>query len=788
MQLARFRPGTTVRIRGERWRVTRLTCHARTAILDAAGADASNRGTQASFLLPAEHVDPVPPLVRPRWVGASRWRRIARATLGLAVPTFDALRTAACAQIALIPYQLEPALAYARGLGTRMLIADDVGLGKTIQAGLVAAEVLSRHADGRVLIVTPASLREQWAAELDAKFGLRPAVLDARTAGGPHARALTNPWSLHPVVITSIDFVKRSEVLRGLEPLVWDLAVFDEAHTLCGASERAAAAEGIARRSRCVLLLSATPHSGDDAAFARLCRLGMLARDRLLVFRRTRGDAGLPTGRRTRLLRVGPSPAEAAMHRALLQYVRRVWDASGPGAPPRLAMAVLLKRACSGASALARSLERRIRLLTASGSTDAEQFALPFDAADDAEPVSILGARGLPGLADECSRLDALLHLALAAAHRETKVEALRRLLRRARQPALVFTEYRDTLDHLVRAVHLRSVQVHGGLTSSERRDAVRAFTHGDVPLLFATDAASEGLNLQRRCRLVITLELPWTPARLEQRIGRVDRIGQRERVHAIHLVGAGTAEEQIVSRLTARESRARAWTSWQRRAMDEDVASLIVDGAPSPSRPETAGETLDDSLILFPDLRGDAAEEAARLATARALLGKPHEQPPDRPVMAMLPGREGRSLCVCAHVPFVDHADRVLWSIVAGVEIPAWPQGAGRAGEAPTAALCAHLTAGSPPVVKARASAARWVSLSLTRERAVGDDLERQRGRLAAFQPGLFDRRAERHSAARSAELDAALRRCRERVEALETLRDGLPGTPEPVFILLRR
>src|SRR5438132_485118 len=121
--------------------------------------------------------------------------------------------------------------------------------------------------------------------------------------------------------------------------------------------------------------------------------------------------------------------------------------------------------------------------------------------------------------------------------------------------PAVIFTEYRDTLFTLESAIQRmrRLAVLHGGLTRQQRRTAIEAFNNGAADVLLATDAGSEGLNLQRRCRLVVNLELPWNPIRLEQRIGRVDRLGQSRTVHAINLFAHDTAESVVLARLVRR-------------------------------------------------------------------------------------------------------------------------------------------------------------------------------------------------------------------------------------------
>jgi superfamily II DNA/RNA helicase len=166
------------------------------------------------------------------------------------------------------------------------------------------------------------------------------------------------------------------------------------------------------------------------------------------------------------------------------------------------------------------------------------------------------------GLADrqhERCLLGALLAAAQDAATGETKLVYLTRLLGRTREPVVVFTEYRDTLLHVRRAMLRPTAILHGGLRREERADVLRIFGSTPGIVLLATDAAAEGLNLHHRCRMVVNLELPWNPSRLEQRIGRVDRIGQQRVVHAFHLVATELGETAVLDRLRARIAVAAA-------------------------------------------------------------------------------------------------------------------------------------------------------------------------------------------------------------------------------------
>jgi SNF2 family DNA or RNA helicase len=536
-------------------------------------------GLVRRILVPFDRLEPIARRTRPRTVRAAAWRRACRALIAADGPP-GSLRAARSARIDLLPHQLEPAMAILRGLGPRILLADEVGLGKTIQAGLIASELLARGAIDRVLVLTPPGLRDQWLQELADRF-----AIDATGADGHVLRQLAatlpigiNPWHTLTAAVASIDYVKRPEVLPAAASRPWDLVIVDEAHACAADSDRRAAAHALAAGAPYVLLLSATPHNGDREAFAALCAIGDVAAEPesteaaaeatgppLLVFRRTRADAGLGTPRRVHIVRVRTSSHEARMH-ALLSRYRDAVCAEGreAGVDAWLALSVLHKRALSSAWSLARSLERRLAMLAAEERTIAAQMELPLGdpqgeliAAD--EMPSWPADLRLANPARERALLSSLHRCARSAAAAETKIAALVTLLRRARQPAVVFTEYRDTLQHVRDSLRRPALVLHGGLTREQRSAVLAAFARDPCGLLLATDAAAEGLNLHHHCRLVVNLELPWNPMRLEQRIGRVDRIGQRRAVHAFHLVAVGTGETRLLARLRARVATARA-------------------------------------------------------------------------------------------------------------------------------------------------------------------------------------------------------------------------------------
>ena len=213
---------------------------------------------------------------------------------------------------------------------------------------------------------------------------------------------------------------------------------------------------------------------------------------------------------------------------------------------------------------------------------------------DDGPPDSAIGASGLSDVALERACLEGIRTVAERAARDESKLALLRRFLSRTAEPMIIFTEYRDTLMQLAGMVsRLRPVlQLHGGMTPGERASVQRAFNESGTVLL-ATDAASEGLNLHERCRLVVHFELPWTPARLEQRTGRVDRLGQARRVHEVLLVARHTSERLVLAPLLKRSriAAARGGPSARMASLTEsNVAGAVMAGV----------DVLDEARLSF--------------------------------------------------------------------------------------------------------------------------------------------------------------------------------------------
>jgi superfamily II DNA/RNA helicase len=320
---------------------------------------------------------------------------------------------------------------------------------------------------------------------------------------------------------------------------------------------------------------------------------------------------------------------------------------------------------------------------------------------------------------------------------------AISRLIRRIGEPLIIFTEYRDTLAHIARSIHEPAAVLHGGLLGPERAAALRSFTEGRRRILLATDAAGEGLNLHQICRIVINLELPWNPMRLEQRIGRVDRIGQRRTVHAFHLVSTGTGEEGLLLQLRERIAKAQSEI-----------------GAPDPF----GGEPTAPAEDTLPQGLPDVSAEIVRLSVLRG-VGRVGARPSrrsltenDRPLMTSARQRStrerlgGRMLCIWT----IDIEERCGRSIAthllaADVLLARAPSTRSELNTI-LARAEADLAVQADPAsrdwgLKITDARHRFVAVRLARERAIQSSVDlRPRVNL---QPGLFDRRAAHAQAA---------------------------------------
>jgi superfamily II DNA or RNA helicase len=613
-------PGVAVTCRGWPWRVVRVEPgrDATAVDLQSLAADAP---PIATLLAPFDAI--VPDREPCRWRSASRGRlRQVVAALDGAWPEVPLAALSAVIGVPW-PHQLVPALAFALGRGVRTLVADDVGLGKTLAAGLAIAELARRNLATRVLVLTPAGLRDQWESELRRHLGIVAEVIDL-AALATITREMPSdcsPWIGAGCRIVSLDFAKQPTVLSSLAQDAWDVLVIDEAHTASGDSQRAAAVRALGLKARFILMLTATPHSGAAASFRNLVALGAHhARDPLLWIRRGRAELGYPLSRSNRTWRLHSSRDETVLQQALQAYAGRVDAARRPEA--RLAMIVLKKRALSSSDALVCSLQRRLAHLSGTSGPVLTLALLPFEVGetsdDDHVQPAALAAPGLRNADDELDALRTLIGLATHASRSSAKYRALQRIVTRTAETAVLFTEYRDTLHAVASRLSTMTTLavLHGGLDRRERQEAVRRFTSGEARILVATDAAAEGLNLQARCRFVVHIDLPWSPTTLAQRVGRVDRIGQSRRVRVWQLTGAGGHEEAVVVALARRFRRICADIGGP---VPREWATVPLD---SPGRADADSEPARLDVSDLADVAGTIARRGALLRTLRAGAG----------------------------------------------------------------------------------------------------------------------------------------------------------------------
>jgi len=501
-----------------------------------------------------------------------------------------------------LPHQL---YALNRAVGQdriRYLLADEVGLGKTIEAGLVLRELKLRGRAKRILVVAPKGLVRQWQAEMRQHFGeplhfVEPSSLAAlRQWRGDSAE--DNAWRMHDQVICALDSVKPLESRRGwgldqiqtynrerFEDLVsaaWDLVIIDEAHRMGGSTEQVARYKlgaALAEASPYLLLLSATPHQGKTDQFMRLMQLldrdtfpdeGSVSRERVQPFvirtekRAAINAEGQPLfrPRLTRLHAVAWQARHAAqqqLYEAVTDYVRHGYNQALAAKQRHVGFLMILMQrlVTSSTAAIRATLEKRQAVLDAP-QTQARLFDTlsPDEWADLDGEAQVDLALQANGLELEKSEVETLLALARSteAAGTDAKAESLLELVYKLQQeegdPALkvlVFTEFVPTQAMLADYLESRGFTVatlNGGMDMETRTRTLQTFA-GDARVLISTDAGGEGLNLQF-CHVIVNFDMPWNPMRIEQRIGRVDRIGQKHVVRALNFVLEDTVEHRV--------------------------------------------------------------------------------------------------------------------------------------------------------------------------------------------------------------------------------------------------
>ncbi len=518
-------------------------------------------------------------------------------------------------------YQLDPVARAIQMPRVNLLIADDVGLGKTIEAGLVAQELIIRHRARRILVVCPAALQVQWHDQMRDKFGLEFRIVDSelmkalRRERGLHV----NPWTHFPRLITSIDFLKRERPLRlfseilpaegeSVYPRKFDLLILDEAHNVAPSgrgryatdSLRTLALRRLAPHFEHKLFLSATPHNGYRESFTAL--LELLDNQRFargvepdheqlnaIMVRRLKSELpkkwdGTPPfpQRQIDAIPVEYTQKERDIHQLLQQYSQRRLEYASDATElyaTEFVVKLLKKRLFSSPEAFFTTLKQHeYALAQAKRHTSVtkrpgagilrskvEQLEEESDndeSIDDATNAALEVAAPLfrdPDI-QEIVLLSQMRTWAEQARHRpDSKAQKLIDWLHTTLKPnrqwsnerVIIFTEYRATQNWLYGLLaregfaekgpdgEKRMLTLYGGMDTRER-EAIKAAFQADpaeasVRILLATDAASEGIDLQNHCSRLIHYEIPWNPNRLEQRNGRIDRHGQRAPVVNIY-------------------------------------------------------------------------------------------------------------------------------------------------------------------------------------------------------------------------------------------------------------
>ena len=500
----------------------------------------------------------------------------------------------------------------------RFVLADDPGAGKTIMAGLYIRELIMRADSRRILVVAPGSLVEQWRDELFEKFGLQfnvfSSALEAATPTG-------NPFEDLDHLIVRLDQMTRNEeIQQKLLATTWDLVIFDEAHKLAAhffgskleKTGRFILAEKLGARTRHLLLMTATPHSGKEEDFQLF--LSLLDSDRFygkfrdgvhkvdssdLMRRMVKEELlkfdGTPLfpERRAYTANYKLSGIESALYEAVTSYVKeemgKVDELKGPRkGSVGFALTALQRRLASSPEAIFQSLKRRRErlesrlreenLLARGQQFSAQNLETPPEDDDDlsAEEQEELeekltdtatAAETIAELEAEIAILARLVEQARGVADSglDRKWDELSKILQNdpnmrdaggRQRKMIVFTEHRDTLNYLERKIGGvlgtpdAIVTIHGGTHRDERRKRQALFrSDPEVRILLATDAAGEGVNLQN-ANLMVNYDLPWNPNRLEQRFGRIHRIGQQEVCHLWNLVAKETREGEVYHRL----------------------------------------------------------------------------------------------------------------------------------------------------------------------------------------------------------------------------------------------
>jgi len=453
-------------------------------------------------------------------------------------PGFDTFLSEASLRFSPFDYQLQAARSALRRMRGRAILADEVGLGKTIEAGLILAELRLRGLADRALVIAPAGLVTQWQEELERKFGVPTVRVGRDSAQEPVARSADRP-----VAVASLAAARRDPLKSALTSDQWDLIIVDEAHRV--RAPRSASGKLIRElRSRHLLLLTATPVENrlqDLYEIVSLVAPGLLGT--AAQFRAAHGAGSAAPEHEPRnvaalrkrtaevMIRHRRSEVSVLLPQRLAETLR-----VDPSGPERDWYSDLTARV--RAEAVTATPSRRLAL----------RSVAKLAGSSPAAAAPTLAKVGWDDLAARAGALAAPAKIAVLLDH-------LKRYTGND-EKVLVFTAFRQTLDQMaghLAVAGLPAAIYHGSLPRAEKERAIAAF-RDDAPVLLSTESAGEGRNLQF-CHVMVNMDLPWNPMQIEQRLGRLHRVGQDHDVLLTNLVASGTIEEQVLRVLEAKIS-----------------------------------------------------------------------------------------------------------------------------------------------------------------------------------------------------------------------------------------
>jgi ATP-dependent helicase HepA len=530
--------------------------------------------SEADLRAPAPREGPAEQLASGRWGLPDDFSLRSEAVRLDLLRRADALGALFASRVYVKPHQVSVAHQVLSAPQPRFVLADEVGLGKTIEAGLVLSALLHAGLVRRCLVVAPSHLTVQWLAELFHKFNLLFTLMDPDRARDDREAAEAeadesegSPWSRHPLVITSLEFLSRSkEEAAAAAEAGWDLVVIDEAHHLRGARAYEVA-QALARRTWGLLLLTATPLQLDPAEYHALLRLVDPA------------PAATEAELRARLQRQGALSAEVrallAGESAAAERIAKLF----PDDPElrKLRGPPLLAHLAESYGLSARLLRNRRAVV--GGFTprtltkievplSAEETALENEVREALPQLKLPSGAVLAALFRRLGSSPASLAAGLLAAGekklaqkaqslpRDSKLEAFQKLLSDlGQEKVLVFAETRETVEYLRASLAKKRIEALayvGDLSPAERDKLVARFRDPDGPrLLICTELGGEGRNFQH-CHVLVNYDLSWSPSAIEQRIGRIDRIGQSREVHIFAFAPEGTLAARVLEVLDA--------------------------------------------------------------------------------------------------------------------------------------------------------------------------------------------------------------------------------------------